>query len=123
MEQHSTSTVDEVAHELAHSKYFTKLDARCGYWAVVLYSKSSLLTTFKIPYAKYHFLKLPFGLACSQDVFQKRKDQILEACECCIGIADDIPIHGCTEAKHAQPQETQVKTPKVKFFGCLYDQS
>ena len=35
-DHHCTPTEDEVAHEFAHSKYFTKLDARQGYWAVVL---------------------------------------------------------------------------------------
>ena len=41
-----TPTVDKVAHEFTHSTSFMKLDARHGYWAVVLDSKSSLLTTF-----------------------------------------------------------------------------
>ena len=76
------------------------------------------------------------GLACSQDVFQKRMDQILEDCEGCIGITDDITIHGCTEAEHdvllwkhmevAQkyglmfnPKKTQVKAPMVKLFRCI----
>ena len=80
--------------------YFTKLDARHEYWAVVLDSKFSLLTTFNTPYGLYKFLHLFFDLACSQDVFKKRMDQILEECEGCIGIADDITVHGCTEAKH-----------------------
>ena len=67
-------------------------------------------------------------------------DQILEECEGCIGIADDITIHGCTEAEHdahlwkvmevAQryglvfnPKKIQVKAPILKFLGCLYDES
>ena len=97
---HHTPTVGKVAHEFAHSKYFTKLDARHGYWAVFLDSKSNLLTTFNTSYSQYHFLHIPFGLACSQDAFQKRMDQILEECEGCIGIAGDVTIHGCTEAEH-----------------------
>ena len=61
-------------------------------------------------------------------------------CEGCIGIADDITVHGCTEAEcdaHLwklmevaqkyglvfNPKKTQVKAPMVKFFGCLYDES
>ena len=53
--------------------------------------------------------------------------------------ADDITIHGCTEAEHdahlwklmevAQkyglvfnPKKTQVKAPTVKLFTCLYDE-
>ena len=67
-------------------------------------------------------------------------DQILEECEGCIGIADDITIHGCTEAKHDahlwkltevawkcglvfSPKKTQVKASMVKLFGCPYDES
>ena len=95
-----TPTVDEVVHEFAHSKYFTKLDARHGYWAIVLNTKSSLLMTFNTPYGQYHFLQLPFGLANSQDVFHKRMDQILEECEGWIGITDDITVHGHTEVEH-----------------------
>ena len=47
---HCTPTVEVVAHEFAHSKYFTKLDARQGHWAVIIDSRSSLLTTFDAPY-------------------------------------------------------------------------
>ena len=64
-------------------------------------------------------------------------NQILEECEGCIGIADDITIHDHTEAEHdahlwklmevAQkyglifnPKKTQVKAPMVKFIGYLY---
>ena len=99
-DHHHTPTVDEVAHEFAHSQYFTKLDARHWYWAVIHDSKSSLLTTINTPYGWYHFLCLPFGIACSQDVFQKKMDQILEECEGCIGIADNITIQGHTETEH-----------------------
>ena len=87
---------------------------------------------------KIPFLHLPFGLVCSQDIFQKKMDQILEECQGCIGIADDITIHGHTEAEHNahlwnlmpftckyglvfNPQKTHVKAPAVNFFGCLYN--
>ena len=35
-DHHHTPTVDEVAHEFAHSKCFMKLDARHGYWKLSL---------------------------------------------------------------------------------------
>ena len=72
-----TPTMEEVAHEFAHSHFFTKLDARHGYWSIVLNQDSSLLMTFNSPFGRYHFLQLPFGLVCSQDIFQKKMDQIL----------------------------------------------
>ena len=95
-------------------------------------------TTFNSPFGRYHFLRLPFGLVCSQDIFQKKMDQILEECQGCIGIADDITVHGRTEAEHDaclrdlmrvackydlvfNPQKTHVKAQAINFFGCLYD--
>ena len=60
-------------------------------------------------------------------------DQILEECEDCIGIADDITIHGHTEAEHGaslwklmevawkyglmfNPKKTQVKAQMLKIL-------
>ena len=82
--------------------------------------------------------KLPFSLVCSQDVFQKKMDQILKECQGCIRITDDITIHGHTEVEHDahlrdlmhiahkydfvfNPQKMHVKAQAVNFFGCLYD--
>ena len=91
-----------------------------------------------VPFGRYCFLWLPFGFICSQDIFQKKMDQILEECQGCIGITDDITVHSCTEAEHDEclqnlmqiackydlvfnPQKTHVKAPAVNFFGCLYN--
>ena len=137
-DHHKMPTVEEVAHKFANSHFFTKLDAHHGYWSIVLDEESSLLTTFNSPFGRYHFLHLPFGLVCSQDIIQKKMEQILEECPRWIWIADDITIHGCTEAEHDahlhnlmqvackygvvfNPQKMHVKAPDVNFFGCLYD--
>ena len=137
-DHHKTPTVEEVAHKFTHSCFFTKLDACHGYWSIILDQDSSLLTTFNSPFGRYHFLQLPFGLVCSQDIFQKKMDQILEECQGCITIADNITMHGHTEAEHDthlrdlmhithkydlvfNPQKTHVKAQAVNFFGCLYD--
>ena len=137
-DHHKTPTVEEVAHEFAHSCFFTKLDAHHGYWSIILDQDSSLLTTFNSPFGRYHFLQLLFGLVCSQDIFQKKMDQILEQCQGCIRITDDITIHGCTEAEHDaclwdlmriahkydlvfNPQKTHMKAQAINFFGCLYN--
>ena len=98
-------TVEEVTHKLENSHYFTKLDAHHGYWSIVLDEESSLLTTFNSPFGRYHFLCIPFGLVCSQDIFQKKMDQFLKECPRCIGIADGITIHSRTEAEHDTHQQ------------------
>ena len=136
-DHHKMPTVEEVTHKFANSRYFTKLDAHHGYWSIVLDEESSLITTFNSPFGRYHFLHLPFGLVCSQEIFQKR-DQFLKECPGCIRIANDITKPGHTEAEHDThlqnlmhvackygivfiPQKTHVKAPAINFFGCLYD--
>ena len=137
-DHHKMPTVEEVTHKFANLHYFTKLDACHGYWSIVLDEESSLLTTFNSPFGRYHFLCFPFGLFCSQDIFQKKIDLFLKECPGCIGITNDITIHGCSEAEHdahlwnvmqvarkygvvLNPQKMHVKAPAINFFGCLYD--
>ena len=138
-DHHKTPTVEEVAHEFAHTCYFTKLDAHHGYCSIILNQESSLLMTFNSPFGGYHFLQLPFGLICSQDIFQKKVDHILEECKGCIRIADDFTVHSHTKVEHDShlcnlmwiaciydllfnPQKkTHLKAQAMYFFGCLYD--
>ena len=137
-DHHKTPTVEEVAHEFTHSCFFTKLDAHHGYWSIILDQDSSLLTTFNNPFGRYCFLQLLFGLVCSQNIFQKKMDQILEECQGCIRIAYNITVHGHTEAEHDahlrdlmriadkynlvfNPQKTHMKAQAINFFGCLYN--
>ena len=59
-----------------------------------------VITPHHMPCGRYRFIRLPFGLACSQDIFQRMMDQILERCEGVIGIADDIVVHGKDDKEH-----------------------
>jgi hypothetical protein len=137
-EHYRTPTTEELTHEFAHSQFFSSLDVASAYWSITLDDESSMLTTFNSPFGRYRFLRLPFGLICSQDIFQKRMDQILEQCDGVINIADDINVHGRTEEEHDRrlrrlmevarknglifnPKKTKIKAPSITFFGCVYD--
>ena len=95
------------------------------------YFRSSLLTTFNTLWGKYRWLRMPFGLKVSGDVFQGRLDRVLRLVP---GIADDIVIHGATEntndgtvlilCKTARlsnlslnSEKMQFKSTDCKFFG------
>ena len=93
-------TPDDILPELAQSKYFTIKDATSGFWHVPLDLRSSLLTMFNMPWGKYRWLRMPFGLKVSGDVFQERLDKILRLAPGVLGIAYDIVIHGLTENIH-----------------------
>ena len=97
---HKTPTLEEITHHFSGAKFFSKLDAKNGYWSIRLDEPSSKLTTFKTPFGRFRFLRLPFGLVLSQEVFQQHMDAILEKCPGCTGIADDVAVYGRTEEEH-----------------------
>ena len=138
-DHYKTPTVEEITHQLAGSTRFMKLDGTSSYLCIVLDYESSLLTTFNTPWGWYRFICLPFGLACSQDIFQWMMDQILECCEGVIGISDNIVIHGKDDAEHNRHlhnliqvahehglvfnwEKCDVKATSVTFFGTVYDE-
>ena len=134
---HPTNTVEELSHKFSGSKYFSKLDAKAGYWAVQLDPQSQKLTTFQSPFGRYCFTRLPFGLSVSQDIFQLEMDRILMQCKGACGIADDIVVFGKDETEHdanltefmavaakhgltLNSKKCDIKTSKVEFFGNIY---
>ena len=134
---YKTPTLDEITHQLARSRVFSKLDARHGYWSVSLDEPSSYLTTFNRPFRRYRFERLPFGLNLSQYVFQERMDHIIERCPGTMGIADDVAVFGKDEKEHnanlhnlmkIAKKEGLVFNPDIKkqnmcFFGLELSKS
>ena len=49
---HNIPTLEELNHKFTGARYFSKLDAKAGYWGVQLYKDSQLLTTFQSPYGR-----------------------------------------------------------------------
>ena len=86
--------LDEILPDLSQAKVFTTVDLRSGFWHCVLDEESSMLTTFNTPYGRYRWLRLPFGLSVSPEIFQKRVTQTLEGLDGVLNIADDILIYG-----------------------------
>ena len=97
---HKIPTVEQLNPQFANARVFSKLDAKAGYWAIHLEKKSQLLTTFRTPFGRYCWLRLPFGLNVSQDIFQSRMDQHLDGLTGVISIADDIVVFDENEENH-----------------------
>ena len=97
-------TFDEVLSELSEAAFFSVLDATSGYWSLKLEDKSSYLTTFITPFGRYmyRYLRVPFGLNCSQDVFQRKIDETFEGMTGVTAIVDDILVFGKTRAENDQ---------------------
>ena len=93
-ETYQMPVLDELLPELAQAKVFSTVDLRSGFWHCVLDEQSSLLTTFSTPHGRYRWLRLPFGLSVSPEIFQKRLTQAIEGLDGVLNIADDILIFG-----------------------------
>ena len=57
-ERHPLPAIEQTLAQLAGTKVFTKLDTNSGFWQIPLAEKSSLLTTFIIPFGRFCFNRL-----------------------------------------------------------------
>ncbi|XP_021361397.1 uncharacterized protein K02A2.6-like [Mizuhopecten yessoensis] len=129
-----TKTLEDVLLEISCAKYFSKLDAKSGYWNIKLDEESSPLTTFNTPFGRYRYLRLPFGLKSSQDEFQQKMDECYEGLEGAVALVDDVLVYGKTRSEHdknlrealLRSRERGIKLNKdklevgltcVKYFG------
>lgn len=93
----------EVTYQLSGSTGFSKLDALCEYWCVVLSEESSRATTFNILFGWYHFLSILEQLTAGAiyekvreelvpfaDVFQEKMDKIANGLSGVISVKDDV---------------------------------
>ena len=137
---HKVPTLEEIQPIFAGAQYFSKLDAKAGYWSAHLAEECQELTTFRTPFGRYCFQRLPFGLCTSQAVFQQHMDRIVQNVPGCVCIADDIAIVGKTEEEHDKNLHLLMETAKqeglvfnsskcaikqeaINFFGSMYTRS
>ncbi|XP_053400458.1 uncharacterized protein K02A2.6-like [Mercenaria mercenaria] len=131
---HPTKTLDDILPQLNGATFFTKLDARSGYWAMHLTEKSSMLTTFNTIFGRYRYLRLPMGISSAMDLFQKKIDEIFEGLPGVAAIVDDILVYGKTREEHdanlravlqrsleqgirLNPDKLEVGQSQISYFG------
>lgn len=93
-------TVEEVVSMIPGAKVFSVLDAKSGFLQIELDEPSSFLTTFNTPVGRFRWLRLPFGIKCAPEIFQRIMDQMLEGVPGAISVMDDILIAAPTVQEH-----------------------
>ena len=88
--------VDDTLHSLRGSKYFAKIDAKGGFFQLMLAEESRYITTFITPRGYYRFKRTPFGLSDASEAFQKMMIKILFGVEGVRISIDDVIIHAPT---------------------------
>lgn len=76
--------------------FFTKLDLKDAYFHVELHESVRHFTTFMTANGLMRFKRLPFGLSCAPEHFQRVMEKILVKCKNVIVYLDDTLIYGRT---------------------------
>ena len=92
--------VEDIFSKLNGAKYFTMLDLRAGYHHILLDKPSIPETTFNLPFRKYEYVKVPFGLAQAPAYFQELMTSILKDFNFAIAYLDNIIIFCNTPEEH-----------------------
>lgn len=69
-----------------------------------------------MPFGRYAFNKLPFGILCVPELFQRRMSRIFEGLE---GVIDDILVHGTISPSQSIPKH-QRRTNSTNSLGTLW---
>ena len=91
------------------ARYFSTIDARSGYWQILLDEESSKLTTFNTPFGRFRFTRIPFGIRSAQEVFHKRVREIFKDIRVVETDIDGILVWGRTLPEHDERLKATLK--------------
>lgn len=74
--------------------FFTKLDLKDAYFHIELHEEVRHFTTFMTANGLMRFKRLPFGLSCAPEIFQKTMEKILVGCSNKVVYLDDVLVYG-----------------------------
>ena len=100
LEYSKAPTLDQMTHRLSGAKVFSKLDAKDDFQSIHLDNKSSCLTTFNTHKGCCWFLRMPYGLKMSPNVFQIWMDHITSRLPRNIAMHNDICVYGRHTAEY-----------------------
>ena len=92
--------VEDIFSKLNGAKYFSTLCLRAGYHHIPLDKSLIPKTASNLPFEKYEYVKVPFGLAHAPAYFQELMTRILKDFNFTIAYLDDIIIFSRTAEEH-----------------------
>ena len=123
---HPLPKINKMYAKLKGAKVFSTIDLRSGYHHIALGKSSRAKTTFVMPFGKYKFLMVPFGLAQAPAYFQLLMNKVLKGLKFAMTYPDDIIIFSQDELQHLEHLEIvfsrlreaglKMKRSKCDFF-------
>ena len=84
--------IEEILPWLHSAKVFSVLDAADGYNQCQLDKESSYLTTFWMPFQRYRWLRMHFGIKTASEEYQRRQNEALQGVPGLAIVADDLLV-------------------------------
>ena len=126
-------TLEDIAPKLAGAVVFSTLDAASGYYQLPLSPESQKLCCFLTPFGRFVFKRLPFGVKCASEIFQRKMNELLDGIRA-EPIMDDILVFGKSDDDHDENLESTLhairesglklnkekckfKQEKIEYFG------
>ena len=88
--------VGNIISWLRKAKYLTTLDQRTGFHDITFDKDVNKKTSFIIPFGKYEFLKVPFGLAQALAYFLNLMNKVLKGLNFTLAYLNDTIIYSKT---------------------------
>ena len=99
-EYHPLPTTEETIGALGDARFFTKLDANCGYWQMRLHPKAQRLTAFITPFGRFICKRLPFGISSAPEIYQREMQKALMGISNVVCQMDDVLIYSRSREEH-----------------------
>ncbi|XP_058125134.1 uncharacterized protein K02A2.6-like [Anopheles ziemanni] len=111
-EPYPMPSLEKIWTDIPHSNgclIFTKLDLKDAYFHVELHEDVRHITTFMTANGLMRFRRLPFGLSCAPELFQRIMERILIHCKGIIVYLDDVLLFAPCK-QELQKNVSEVKT-------------
>ena len=91
---------DAITNVKQGSIYFSKIDAKHGYWQIPIEEKSQAFTTFITPWGRFKFLRAPMGLSSTGDEYSRRAAEATGMFENTETVMDDTLTYDMNLEEH-----------------------
>lgn len=111
-------TIDDLTADMANKRVFSVFDLNSGFWHMELDANSSDLTTFMTPFGRFKFNRIPFGINCAPEMFQKEMIKIFGDIPGVIIYFDDLCVCAENDEEHDRIVNIvmeRARTNNVKF--------
>lgn len=132
-------TLEEIKTKLTGKKYFSVIDLKDGFHQIQLDDKSKDLCTFSTPLGYYRYLRVPFGLTTSPEIFMKYNTECFKGIPDLIIYFDDLLIASKDKESHTKTlttlfdriREMNIKVNKsklqlirseIKYLGHIFNE-